>query len=312
MLVSAPAHHPFFLLLCLPSLALALDNRQSWSPFSYLWRRASRSVPEQGYYDPRDHGGSWLTIVEGTFPAGQGEPINMVISGNSDEAVLNDQEIDGGLRNYWLSLDFAGECLGQHSGSDQGANLGDGNGAKNETAVIRYDYHDPQLGTCQETINGGNHFRYWVQDGDDANSGAVFMAVSYEMPVALQHDIVPNGYNLARDYIVSNITHSDIPTLELTNGTTYSGSTSFGGWTYQTDVIYLSGLLENTSIGINHNITVQTKDSNASDGLVALLTVKITDRPAGGALSISMTPQLAILPPLLVLMLVLFLPLAWL
>ena len=26
------------------------------------------------------------------------------------------------------------------------------------------------------------------------NSGAVFMAVSYEMPIAKQHDIVPNGY----------------------------------------------------------------------------------------------------------------------
>lgn len=28
------------------------------------------------------------------------------------------------------SFDMAGECLGQHSGSDQGANLGDGNGVR--------------------------------------------------------------------------------------------------------------------------------------------------------------------------------------
>jgi len=61
---------------------------------------------------------------------------------------------------------------------------------ENETAVIRYDYLDPQLGTCQETINGGNHFRYWVQDGDDANSGAIFMAVSYEMPVAREFSVL--------------------------------------------------------------------------------------------------------------------------
>ncbi|THU83910.1 hypothetical protein K435DRAFT_971386 [Dendrothele bispora CBS 962.96] len=334
MLVTAQGkNHPFFLLLCLPSLVMALDNHRRWPSFPFLWKRASRNVPEQGFYDPRDHGGSWLTVVDGTFPPGQGEPINMIISGNSDEAVLQDREEDGGLRNYWLSLEFAGECLGQHSGSDQGANLGDGNGAKNETAVIRFDYGQPQLGTCQETINGGNHFRYWVQDGDDANSGAIFMAVSYEMPIArecvsylpplpkppsriffsilpllapnnqltlpfsfsplppsllpilytVQHDIIPNGYNLARDYIVGNITQSPIPTLSLTNSTTYSGSTSFEGWTYQTDVIYLSGMLDNTSIGINHNVTVQTGSSNASDGLVALLTVKVTGKPDNGA-----------------------------
>jgi hypothetical protein len=77
----------------------------------------------------------------------------------------------------------------------------------NETAVIRWDYGDPTLGTCKETIQGGNHFRYWMQTGSLANrcvlvgrslylplmtnvfslppsliSGAIFMAVSYELP----------------------------------------------------------------------------------------------------------------------------------
>lgn len=51
---------------------------------------------------------------------------------------------------------------------------------ENETAVIRYNYGDPALGTCQESIQGGNHFRYWVQNGPQRNSGAVFMAFSYE------------------------------------------------------------------------------------------------------------------------------------
>lgn len=86
---------------------------------------------------------------------GQGEPLNMIISGNSDAEVLVDSEMDGGLRNYFLcvslfefrgylgdsgdnvlfhrSLGFAGECLGQHSGSNQGANLGDGNGSSKST-----------------------------------------------------------------------------------------------------------------------------------------------------------------------------------
>lgn len=33
---------------------------------------------------------------------GQGEPINAVISGHSDQRVLVDRETDGGLRNYFL------------------------------------------------------------------------------------------------------------------------------------------------------------------------------------------------------------------
>ena len=87
--------------------------------------------------------------MPGTYPPGQGEPINVIISGLSSSAVLKDQETNGGLLNYYLyvvnfnpcplsslsafcgmpsSFGFSGECLGQHSGSDQAANLGDGNG----------------------------------------------------------------------------------------------------------------------------------------------------------------------------------------
>jgi len=66
------------------------------------------------------------------------------------------------------------------------ADLGDGKGSRtsfclinelitnaglpgNETAVIRYNYGDPNLGSCKESVQGGNHFRYWVQDGSKAN-----------------------------------------------------------------------------------------------------------------------------------------------
>lgn len=69
--------------------------------------------------------------------------------------------------------------------------------------MIRFNYGDPTLGTCKETVQGGNHFRYWTQTGSDANryaflaltddvvfsmlsSGAVFMAVSYELPEACE------------------------------------------------------------------------------------------------------------------------------
>lgn len=230
-----------------------------------------------------DHGGSMLTKVPGTFPAGLGEPINVIISANSDPDVLKDQETDGGLRNYFLSFGYASECLGQHLGDDQAANLGDGHGYLNETAVIRWDYGDPQLGSCKETIQGGAHFRFWVQNGDKADSsGAIFVAASYEKPIADQHDIIFNGYNLGRDWMIGNATNQSslIPTLNVTNETTYSGRTSFANYTYETDVKYISGLLQNTSDGINHYLTVGGNGINAVDGLVAVMQVKIVDRPA--------------------------------
>ncbi|KAJ3568247.1 hypothetical protein NP233_g5837 [Leucocoprinus birnbaumii] len=264
-----------------PSLCVSLDYRKwNWKRSLSLWTRADqRNVPPEGYYDPNKSGGSMLTKIPVTFPMGQGEPINAIITGSSDSRVLVDAEVNGGLRNYFVSFGFSGECLGQHSGSDQEANLGDGNGYLNETGVIRLDYGDPQLGTCKETIQGGNHFRYWVQNGPSANSGAIFMAVSYEMPIAQQHDIIPDGYNLARDWLVGNITNSLIPTRNLTNTTTYTGTTSSEGYTYETNIRYVSGLLANTSFGINHNLSVPVDGLNAVDGLVAVLDVRITQAP---------------------------------
>ncbi|KAK0202164.1 hypothetical protein DFS33DRAFT_1444033 [Desarmillaria ectypa] len=262
------------------------------SPFALAGNfPAKRAVPEAGYYNPYNNGGSMLTgsalihaVLGQTYPPGQQEPINIIISGNSDQAVLALQQTNGGLLNYFLSLSFSGECLGLHDGDSQQANLGDGKGLLNQTAVMRYNYGDPSVGTCTETVQGGNHFRYWVQNGDGANSGAIFMAVSYEKPEAEGHDIVVNGYNLGRDYIVGNITDSGIPTLTLSNTSTFSGSTSYGNYTYQTSVTYASGLLQNTSVGINHNLTVEVEGvTNAVDGLVAVLDVSISARPAGSS-----------------------------
>ncbi|KAI0282454.1 hypothetical protein BC826DRAFT_284798 [Russula brevipes] len=71
----------FLLLLSWPHLA-AVSAHPPPRPFA---RRASnRSVPSQGFYNPRDNGGSWLTQVNGTFPAGLGEPINAIVLGTSD------------------------------------------------------------------------------------------------------------------------------------------------------------------------------------------------------------------------------------
>ena len=92
-----------------------------------------------------------------------------------------------------------------------------------ETAVIRWDYGDPALGSCKETIEGGNHFRYWVQNGPNANrcveyfvclayllivaftSGAVFMALSYELPIA-RMSLVISAYICLIWYMKNNMT----------------------------------------------------------------------------------------------------------
>lgn len=102
--------------------------------------------------------------------------------------------------------------------------------------------------------------------------------VSVEKSLADGHDIVVNGYNLGRDYLVGNFTNQStvISTPNVTNQTTCSGNSAYGNWTYNTKVNYVSGLLQNTSsefgglrrvkwhadvplnpspVGINHNIT---------------------------------------------------------
>ncbi|OBZ71467.1 hypothetical protein A0H81_08663 [Grifola frondosa] len=108
------------------------------------------------------------------------------------------------------------------------------------------------------------------------------MATSYELPIQEGHDIIFDGYNLGRDWLVGNATaqSSLIPTPNVTNTSTYSGQTSFGGYTYQTDAAYVSGILSNTSTGVNHYLTVGGNGINAIDGLVAVLTVKVVSRPA--------------------------------
>lgn len=68
------------------------------------------------------------------------------------------------------------ECLGIHLGAPQSANLGDGNGFVNQTVELREDFGDPILGTCEESLIGGNHLRVFRQNGSEANSGALFLA----------------------------------------------------------------------------------------------------------------------------------------
>ncbi|KAJ6508234.1 hypothetical protein C8R45DRAFT_1207955 [Mycena sanguinolenta] len=306
----------FFLLLCMPSLALlphrALGEslvRQRAETRSWPWPRdvVPRSEPAAGYFSPLDGGGAQLTQAPNTGDPPLGEPLNVIIAGTSDPAVLVDQEPEGGFRNFFLSVGFASECLGQHEGAPQTANLGDGNGYLNETDELRWDYGNPSLGTCQETVQGGNHFRYWRQTGKSADSGAYFLATSYELPIAQDHNIIVNGYNLGRDWLIGNITGSPINTSALTNTSTFTGTTSWSGFIYSSSIAYVSGLLPNSSSGVNHGGDVGINGLNAVDGLVAVVTISIASKPAnatsssGAARSVTAAsfPLVALIPTLL-------------
>lgn len=198
------------------------------------------------FYNPLLSGGSMLDKS-----AGLGEPLNVIISAKSTSTVLDINSPLGAI-NYFRALGFSIECFGQHLGTPQSANLGDGRGDVNETAVIRQDFNIPILGTCIESLTGGNHFRVFPQTGPAANSGALFLAVSKEEDLSESHNIIPDGYNIGRDELVAAAV----------------GEHSYLGQKYVTEVTNLTGLLEVGSAGINHGIAI--------DGIVKMLTVTAT------------------------------------
>ncbi|KAF7789274.1 hypothetical protein EIP86_000215 [Pleurotus ostreatoroseus] len=202
--------------------------------------------PDAGvaFFNPTANGGSWLDVA-GT---GVGEPMNVVISGLSSPSVLTDD----GFINYARSLSFSTECLGIHLGDPQSANLGDGNGFVNQTVELREDFDSSTLGTCLESLTGGNHLRVYRQNGSEADSGALFLAVSEEEDVFEGHTIEPNGYNLGRDNLVASAVGKQ---------------TSFDGVTYTATAETLTGVMPSGTAGVNHGIAI--------DGNAVLLTVNI-------------------------------------
>lgn len=64
---------------------------------------------------------------------------------------------------YFGALGFSENCLGAVPENQQKANLGDGQGAHNQSTIQRWNYGDFNFGSCQETVHGGNHFRLWVR-----------------------------------------------------------------------------------------------------------------------------------------------------
>ncbi|KAI6030588.1 hypothetical protein F5J12DRAFT_903046 [Pisolithus orientalis] len=227
-------------LLCLASLL-------SLAPATPLGQRplvfpASVKAPaeELGWADPRTLGGQFIDFTTPRY----GEPLNVIISNQSDPFVLT----DAGFRLYYKSIGFSEECLGLHYGHVHKADLGDGDGKKSEHILARQHYF-PRWGTCWESLIGGNHFRAWKQNGTLANTGAWFLAVSKEKDSTKNHMIVPDGYNIGRDMLVENA---------------ITGS-YWGNIWWRADVEWREGLLEPGYRGINHAI--------AQDGRIAILTI---------------------------------------
>ena len=198
-------------------------------------------------------------MLTGNTASGQGEPLNIIVSSQSDPGVL----YQAGFEEFSRSLYFSpGSCLNISQGGYQTANLGDGNGFKPQTNIMRYNYKQGDGGTCLESLKGGNHFRYWIQNGSAADSGAIFIAASVELNATLGHMIAPNGYDDGRDQLVANATAA---TLKSPGGFEYTVSKT-------TNIQLLSGI----SAGqINHGIDI--------DGVVDVLTVKITKNGTIGA-----------------------------
>lgn len=72
----------------------------------------------------------------------------------------------------------------------------------------------------------------------------------------------------------------------VTNNTISKGTTDFNGWYYMNTVSYISGLLLNSSKGINQfDTVVENENDTAIDGLVALFDVQVLDRPSLAILS---------------------------
>jgi hypothetical protein len=58
--------------------------------------------------------------------------MNIIISNASSARVMRHDLGNGGLYNYLEAVGFGPECMGLHTGSDQTANLGDGQGNREQ------------------------------------------------------------------------------------------------------------------------------------------------------------------------------------
>nr|XP_019014294.1 uncharacterized protein I206_00376 [Kwoniella pini CBS 10737]OCF53075.1 hypothetical protein I206_00376 [Kwoniella pini CBS 10737] len=231
----------------------------------------AQSKTYNGFEVPSANNGSMLTYTLNTFPPNLGEPLNVIISNQSDPRVLIETMWEGGLYNYLEAAAFGGQCLGLQMGDEQQSNLGDGNKNQTQKSLLRYQYfHNQFLGTCLETLYGGNHIRVFKQE----TSGAFFLSSSTEEDSTRNHALGLNAYDNGRDFFIGNATNVVIEGHPDTN-TTFTGEISKRGWKYRTTVNYVDDLVPANKSRWNHYVGVQAIGGGVSDGLVAVLTVQV-------------------------------------
>nr|ODO04339.1 hypothetical protein L204_00697 [Cryptococcus depauperatus CBS 7855] len=237
---------------------------------------------QSGFLDPKLSGGSMLTYTLETVPANLGEPLNVIVSNQSSPRVLAETMWEGGLYNYLEAAGFGGECLGLQMGNYQQSNLGDGNRNQTQRSILRYQYfHDDILGTCLESIYGGNHIRVFRQETRWASSlriGAYFFSTSAEMDSTTHHNLGLNAYDLGRNLFVGNATGVVVGD-DVTTSTVIEGDIEKRGYRYKTVVTFEDGLLPENRTLWNHYTGVQLVGGAVSDGLVAVLTIDVLSTP---------------------------------
>ncbi|KAG2174089.1 hypothetical protein INT44_000203 [Umbelopsis vinacea] len=199
------------------------------------------------YYNPNTGATNMKAYVVGGTAY---EPVNVIVSGLSAGSVSNSNDaVKGGILSWLQAINFDKECLGLHAGGYQGFDSGDGRGFVNQTFIYRQNYDDPSgVGSCTESLIGGQHVRGYYQ----TTSGAWFLGASQEQPATENHNIVPNGYDLGRNYVAKNA---------------LVGGKGFDGCVYgPATVVDITGLVSaNDGSGYNHDI--------GTDGIVKLITV---------------------------------------
>ena len=199
----------------------------------------------------------------------EGEPLNVIISNTSSPDVLKPE----GFLIWATALGFGVSCLGQgDSQTVMYANLGDWNrnvkqGSESGlNGVLRWNYGFPDVGTCKESIVGGNHFRWFQQRLHKDRS--IFIAASLEQSLENLHNIERDGYNRGRDDVIERATNPD--------GIEWEGNK------FRATVQWIdSGILMNaTSSNISHP-EMAAKGQPVVDGRVAVLYIQTIARSDG-------------------------------
>lgn len=173
------------------------------------------------------------------------------------------------------ALGFGVSCLGQGDPqtimyADLGPNnqrvkQGSGSGLN---GVLRWNYGMPDVGTCRETFEGGNHFRWFMQRS--RHGTAYFLATSLEQSLSNLHNVQTDGYNRGRDQVV--------------NIATQPGGIEWKGNKFQATVAWIEPgrLMNATSQNISH-AEMALPDQPIVDGRIAVLYVHTIARNYGQA-----------------------------